>query len=157
MKNIVLARIDDRLIHGQVMTAWVQHTKGNEIEIVDDEVAGDSFLKMVTTSIAPENVEVRVDTLIDAEKYLAGKDDGRRVMILAKTPQVFKELLDAGIKIEKLNVGGMGSKGGRSKLFRNISASDDERDTFRNIVAMGVHVDVQVIPSDNETDINKYL
>ena len=49
MSNIVLARIDDRLIHGQVMTAWVQYTGGNEIVIADDKVANDPFLSAVIT------------------------------------------------------------------------------------------------------------
>ncbi len=89
MKNIVWARIDDRLIHGQVMTSWVQYTKGNEIEIVDNEVAEDDFLKMVTTSTAPENVLVRVDNQNDAANYLKGVDDGQRLIVLAKTPDVF--------------------------------------------------------------------
>lgn len=157
MKNIVLARVDDRLIHGQVMTSWVQHTKGNEIEIVDDEVAGDEFLKMVTTSTAPENVEVRVDTVGDAAKYLTDTDNGRRVIVLAKTPRVIKALIDAGVSLKKLNVGGIGAKAGRTKLYRNISVSDEERKKFQEIIDLGVVVSIQVIASDNETNISKYL
>ena len=55
MSNIVLARIDDRLIHGQVMTAWVQYTGGNEIVIADDKVANDPFLSAVITG-AEQNI-----------------------------------------------------------------------------------------------------
>lgn len=157
MKNIVWTRIDDRLIHGQVMTAWVQQTKGNEIEIVDDEVANDAFLKMVTTSTAPKSVEVRVDTLEKAAEYLKGNDNGKRVMILVKTPEVIYNLIEKGVKISHVNVGGMGNKSGRTQLYRNISASDSERETFKSIVATGTKVGVQVLPENTEADIEKFL
>nr|WP_247601346.1 PTS sugar transporter subunit IIB [Lacticaseibacillus paracasei] len=61
------------------MTSWVQYTKGNEIEIVDNEVAEDDFLKMVTTSTAPENVLVRVDNQNDAANYLKGRPTNQRL------------------------------------------------------------------------------
>lgn len=157
MKNIVLTRIDDRLIHGQVMTAWVQQSRGNEIEIVDDEVANDEFLKMVTTSTAPESINVRVDTVQDAIKYLTIGDDGKRIIILAKTPQVIDQLIKGGVQIDHLNVGGMGNKKGRTQLYRNISASFEEREVFKDIVGEGTKVEVRVLPGDNGADISKYL
>ncbi|SES95330.1 PTS system sorbose subfamily IIB component [Enterococcus malodoratus] len=57
--SIVLARIDDRLIHGQVMTSWLNYTGANRIIIVDDETANDTFLKMIVTSVAPANIKQR--------------------------------------------------------------------------------------------------
>lgn len=81
MKNIILTRIDDRLIHDQVMISWVQHCKGNVIEIIDDEVAQDDFLKLVTTSTAPENIQVRVDTLDDAVKFLQADAKDQHIII----------------------------------------------------------------------------
>ncbi|EPC96477.1 PTS system mannose/fructose/N-acetylgalactosamine-transporter subunit IIB [Lacticaseibacillus paracasei] len=157
MKNIVWARIDDRLIHGQVMTSWVQYTKGNEIEIVDNEVAEDDFLKMVTTSTAPENVLVRVDNQNDAANYLKGVDDGQRLIVLAKTPDVFLRLIENGVEIKHINLGGMGAKAGRSTLYRNISASADERDTFRELMDKDVKIGIQIIAQDKEVDLSKIL
>ncbi|TLF38902.1 PTS sugar transporter subunit IIB [Lacticaseibacillus zeae] len=157
MKNIVWARIDDRLIHGQVMTSWVQYTKGNEIEIVDDEVAGDDFLKMVTTSTAPENVEVRVDTQADAVEYLKAENDGKKLIVLAKTPGVFLNLINQGVPILHINLGGMGAKAGRTTLYRNISASDEERETFKKLLSKNVQVGIQIIAQDKEVDLSKIL
>ncbi|MBE6083621.1 MAG: PTS sugar transporter subunit IIB, partial [Tissierellaceae bacterium] len=56
MANIVLTRIDDRLIHGQVMTAWVKQTKATRIIIIDDVVAKDDFMKKVLTMAAPPGI-----------------------------------------------------------------------------------------------------
>ena len=70
MSNIVLARIDDRLIHGQVMTAWVQYTGGNEIVIADDKVANDPFLSAVITGAVPKHLKAEAMTLEKAADYL---------------------------------------------------------------------------------------
>ena len=157
MKNIVLTRVDDRLIHGQVMTAWVQHCKGNVIEIIDDEVAQDDFLKLVTTSTAPENIQVRVDTLEDAVKFLQADAKDQRVIILVKTPQVIADLLKRGISIAQVDVGGMAQRKDRTQLYRNIAASPKERQVFQEIIAAGTYVMVQVIPSDKAVNITQYL
>ena len=85
MLNIVLTRIDDRLIHGQVATAWSKVTNANRIIVVDDEVANDSFMEMVLKSATPSSLSVDVLTVNDALKVINSDDTGERVIILVKT------------------------------------------------------------------------
>ena len=81
--NIVLARIDDRLIHGQVMTAWVQYTGGNEIVIADDKVANDPFLsnlvkliESIQENMAYEGAEVDMAEITKlAGAYISSKSE----------------------------------------------------------------------------------
>ena len=83
--SIVLARIDDRLIHGQVMTSWLNYTGANRIIIVDDETANDTFLKMIVTSVAPANIKTEVFSVHEGAetiKQLAASD---KVILLAKS------------------------------------------------------------------------
>ena len=75
MSNIVLARIDDRLIHGQVMTAWVQYTGGNEIVIADDKVANDPFLSAVITGAVPKHLKAEAMKNKKAADYLKKEKD----------------------------------------------------------------------------------
>lgn len=157
MKNIVLTRIDDRLIHGQVMTAWVQYTKGNEILIVDDAVAKDDFLKMIMTASAPAGITLRIFGITEAAEYLKSNDDGKRVIILVKTPFAVNDMLEKGVKLDSLIIGGMGARKDRTQFYRNISASNEERDLFRNIIEKGVDVKVHVIPDDKPVDASKFL
>ena len=70
MKHIVWTRIDDRLIHGQVMTQWIQYTEANEVLIIDDGVAKDSFLQMVMKSSVPGKISLKVLSVKDAIGYL---------------------------------------------------------------------------------------
>lgn len=155
MQTIVLARIDDRLIHGQVMTAWVQYTGANEIVIVDDAVAKDDFLKMVITGAVPNNLKAIVLSVQDAAVYLRD-EEGKKVIVLAKGPAVYDQLLAEGVEIPAINLGGMGSNKDRSQLYKNISCSDDERAVFRKLIEQ-VEVFVQVVPNTEKVSLGKVL
>ena len=66
-------------------------------------------------------------------------------------------MLNNGVKLEYLNVGGMGMKAGRSKLYKNIAASDEEREVFRELRKMELMMKVQVVPTEKAEDLGKYL
>lgn len=158
MGQIVLTRIDDRLVHGQVMTAWLNYTSGNRIVIVDDAVANDPFMKSVLEMVIPPGIKLDIcgiesgaDTLIN---QLKEKD---KAIVLVKGPEVVFELLEKGVSITRLNVGGMGAKPGRKKFYKNISVSDEEKDIFRKIAGKGVRVSVQIIPDEKEIEVEKLL
>jgi len=157
MANIVLTRIDDRLIHGQVMTAWVHHTKGNHILIVDDLVAQDEFLKSIMSMSIPPNLKLDVLNEEEGIAFLKNASDDLRIIVLVKTPEVVEKLVNNGIEITELIVGGMGAKESREKLYKNISASSDEKQTFKKLIEKGVKVEIQIVPENAGTDIGKYL
>lgn len=155
--NIVLARIDDRLIHGQVMTAWLQEVKATEIVIIDNDTASSSFLSTIMKQAVPSETEVTILNEEDAIDYLKNEDNNNKLLLLAKTPFVFEKIISNDISIDELNVGGIGAKPGRSKLYRNISASDEEKEALKKINSGGTDVFIQVIPSDKRieyADIN---
>lgn len=101
MANIVLARVDDRLIHGQVMTAWLQYTGGNHIVIVDDNTASDEFTKEIMAMAVPEGIGLDVFSKGEAIDGISRLDENKKIIILTKTPEVFLYLIENGIKIEK--------------------------------------------------------
>src|SRR5690625_3833616 len=117
MKNIVFSRIDDRLIHGQVMAVWLQRTGANEILIVDEELPEDSFTTMIMQSLIPKQIKLNVYNAEDAIHYLKEDDNGKeKIFILCKGPFPFKELNNNGIEISKINLGGMGINKNRTTL-----------------------------------------
>lgn len=157
--SIVLARIDDRLIHGQVMTAWVSYAGGKEILIVDDKVAKDPFLSAVITGAAPKHLKATAVTIEQATKELLENKDNteKKYILLAKGPETFETLINNGVEINEINLGGMGSKQGRNKLYKNVAASNDEKVVFKNLLDRGVNVYIQVVPNMEKVDLNKYL
>lgn len=159
MRNIVWCRVDDRLIHGEVVTAWTPYTHANRIVIVDDEVAKDDFNKRVLKSLAPAGTQVAVLTVAGATKALQ-KDPkpGERVLLLTKSPIVFEQLLDGGVAIKQVNLGGMGIRGERKPFVNNVSASPEEVDSIRRMKnEKGVDVFYQLVPEQKVIDISNLL
>lgn len=155
--SIVLARIDDRLIHGQVMTSWLNYTGANRIIIVDDETANDTFLKMIVTSVAPANIKTEVFGIDDGAETIKQLTATDKVIILAKSPAVYVALMKQGILLEKVNIGGMGAKEGRTKFYKNISASTEEKNCLKQLTDNGAAVTIQIIAEDKAIDVAKLL
>ena len=155
--GIVLVRIDDRLIHGQVMTSWLNYTSANKIMIIDDEVANDAFMKSVLKTCVPANVKLATFTVEKAAARLKKGFAGDKCIILVKYPKTLYRLMSEGIVFDHVNIGGMGVSGDRTKFFRNISASEEEKKMLKELVEAGSKIDVRIIAEDSETDISKML
>lgn len=158
MSKIVLTRIDDRLIHGQVMTAWLNYTGANRIIIVDDLVAKDEFIISILKMAVPAGIKVNIyDIATAATKLQEENDSNDKIIILVKTPQTIYALLEKGVEIESINIGGMGAMPGRKKFYRNISASEEEKELFKKIIEKGVDVGIRIIPDNNEVKVDRIL
>lgn len=152
--GIVLVRIDDRLIHGQVMTSWLNYTSANKIMIIDDEVAGDPFMKNVLKTCVPGNVKLAVEkAAVRLKKGFAGD----RCIILVKYPKTLYRLMKEGVVFDDVNIGGMGVKDDREKFYKNISASPEEKKMLKEMIDNGSKISVRIIAEDNATDISKLL
>ena len=156
--EVVLCRIDDRLIHGQVMTSWLHATGANKIMIVDDETAQNPFLKTVFKSAVPSGIGVGVfNEAKAADRLKKGFKPSDRVIVLAKYPQTFESLVQRGAHVSEVIIGGMGSREDRSKFYRNISASEDEKRSMQALIDAGVEVDIQILADDGKVDVSKLL
>lgn len=156
MENLLLARVDDRLIHGQVMTAWMKLLPAKEIMIVDDKVAKDTFMIQVLTMAAPSGVKVKVFSVKDAAQILKEGLKGPSIM-LAKTPLTYQALVNCGVALDEVNIGGMGISGERKTLYKNIAADSAERDALGEFIEKGITVKIQVIPQDKAIDVATVL
>ena len=100
MKHIVLCRIDDRLIHGQVVTAWVKQTEGNRIVIIDEALVKDVFLQKIIKAAAPSDIRIDIYNIENGVCELKKEaEDKERIIILVKTPQVVEALIDEGLSL----------------------------------------------------------
>ena len=152
MENLLLVRIDDRLIHGQVMTAWMKTLPAQEIIVVDDRVAKDEFMLFVLQNAAPKGVKV---VALSEEEAVKRLQEGLKVpsYILAKSPVSLKSLVEAGIDIKAVNIGGMGMRQGRTVIYKNVSADEEERACIREFPEKGIDVAIQIIPSEKRFEL----
>ena len=158
MANIVLIRIDDRLIHGQVMTGWAKVTLANRIVIIDDLTSKEPFMKSVLEMAAPPGMAVDVYSVEQAEVELVKESPaGERTIVLVKSPLTLRAFVEKGTLTREVIVGGIGMAPGRKTLYRNIAASKEEVETFKAFVSKGVKVFIQVVPDDRKVDIESFL
>lgn len=156
MQNLVLTRIDDRLIHGQVMTAWIKNKGANQVVIVDDGTANDEYMIEVLEMAIPSEIAIGIFTKEDGVEFFSqGLDEP--TILLVKGPQVLNYLVDNGINIEEVDIGGMGTREDRNVLYKNISTSKEENLSFKELVDKNVNVFVQVMPQDKPVSVSKYL
>jgi PTS system mannose-specific IIB component len=144
---IVLARIDDRLLHGQVVVAWRQVLAFDIVYVIDDGVAGDPYLVDTLRLAAPFDLQVRVLSVAEATAALTDPPPGRAILLF-KTPQAALALVEAGVGLSELNVGNLASGMGRKRVQRSIALSVEEAEALDTLSARGVQVTFQQTPEE---------
>lgn len=158
MRNVVLARVDDRLIHGEVVSVWTPSLSVNRIVVADDGVAADKFNSKVIKVLAPEGVKVNVYTVDEAsEKMKTEGPKGERVMILAKTPVTFRRMVENGLDIKEVNLGGMGIRDERTPFIKNVACSPEEKESIKSMIEKGVRVYYQLVPEQQVIEADSYV
>lgn len=152
--DIRLARVDDRLIHGQITTVWSKRTNVSRIIVVDDLVAKDVLRKALLEQAAPPGVNVHVLNVDRFVKiYNNPKYEQDRVLILFENVKTAKKVLEEGVKFGELNIGGVSFKNGRTTITNAVSLSKEEANILKDIVDMGVTLDSRVVTTDTRVDL----
>lgn len=156
--KIKLARIDDRLIHGQVATVWAKEAKAERIIIPSDEVANDEIRRTLVKQAAPPGIKVNVVSIEKAIKvYHNPKYDTETVFYLFTKPREVVDLVKGGVPIQTINIGGMQFKEGRVQVTKAISVSKDDIKAFRELIKLGVKLDCRVVATDSPKDFEALL
>ena len=154
----VLARIDSRLLHGQVATAWTKTTKPNRIIVVSDAVAHNDLRKNMIREAAPPGVKANV---IPIQKMIQVAKDPRfgdtRALLLFETPQEALAAIRGGVAIKELNVGSMAHSEGKVVVNKAISMNADDIKAFEELKKLGVAFDVRKVPSDSRENMDDLL
>lgn len=152
--DIRLARVDDRLIHGQVTTVWSKRTNVSRIIVIDELVEKDVLRKALLEQAAPPGIQVHVlgiDRFIKIYGNPKYKED--RVLLLFENLETAKEIIEKGVKIESLNIGGVSFKNGRTKINNHTSLTETEAGILKEIGEMGVEIDSRCVASDRKEDL----
>ena len=152
--KINLARIDSRLLHGQVATAWTPDSKANRIIVVSDAVAKDEMRKTLITQAAPPDVKANV---VPIKKMIEVAKDPRfgetKALLLFETPQDALAAIEGGVPVETLNVGSMAHSTGKTMLNSVLSVNKDDVAAFEKLRDLGVKFDVRKVPNDSKSDL----
>ncbi|KAA9001759.1 PTS mannose transporter subunit IIAB [Affinibrenneria salicis] len=147
--KIGLARIDDRLIHGQVATRWTKETNVNRIIVISDEVAADNVRKTLLTQVAPPGVTAHVVDVAKAIRvYNNPKYAGDRVMLLFTNPTDVLTLVENGVDISSVNIGGMAFRQGKTQVNNAVSIDEKDIAAFKKLNARGIELEVRKVSTD---------
>ena len=151
---IILVRIDDRLIHGQVVEGWLRVIRVNHIVVISDQVARDKVQQALLSMAVPSNIKV-TNCMVDeaALKINDSYFESDRILALLSRPHDVLRLLNAGVKFSSVNVGGMHYSPGKRQILRNLSVDDSDLAALKEIRSMGIELEGRVLPSDDRIDI----
>lgn len=154
----VLARIDTRLLHGQVATTWTKSTNPDRIIVVSDNVAHDELRKNMIIQAAPPGVKAHV---VPIDKMISVAKDPRfgatKALLLFETPQDALKAIQGGVDIKTLNVGSMAHSQGKVAVTKALAFDKDDVKTMREIEKLGVKFDVRKVPADSPENMDAIL
>lgn len=155
----VLARIDSRLLHGQVATGWTKAVNPTRIIVVSDAVSKDKLRKNLIQQAAPPGVKahvVPVNHMIEL-----AKDDkhfgGQRALLLFENPQDVLRVVEGGVPLETINVGSMAHSPGKVQPNKTLAFDQNDIDTFMKLKKAGLKFDVRKVPSDSKENMDEIL
>lgn len=145
--NILLTRIDNRLIHGQVATQWTSTIGANLILVANDEVAGNKMRQKLMDMAAPQGVATRyfsVQKTIDVIHKAAAR---QHIFLIVENPEDALRLVKGGVPIKKLNIGNMHMSEGKRQVATSVAVNDEDVAAFRALQDVGVELSIQRVPS----------
>ena len=153
---IVLSRIDDRLIHGQVVEGWVNFLKATCIFVADDQVASNAFQRSIMELSVPQGLRVaigRVEDICGQLRTAALNAD--RVILLFSNPADVLRAIKSGLDCRVINIGGMHYVPGKRKLMDVLAVDDKDLAALKEIAANGIKVNVQTVPTQRPVALEK--
>ena len=156
--SIELVRLDDRLIHGQVVTSWTR-TKGiNAILAVDDKVAKDKFQIQLMKMATPPGVTAHFLTTQEAiDNILSDKYAGKKCMLLMKTAKTLYDLCNSELNLKDINVGNMRGKDAKIQLHNIVYVNEEDLKLFKELSNKGINLYAQAVVNDKACVLNEII
>ena len=145
---IVLIRVDERLIHGEIVYSWKNAVRYDSLVVVSDEVAGNEMRKTALRIGCPQDVKVAIRSVADAIKML---NDPRlskyRTMVLCEDTVTALKVYEGIAERPEFNVGYMKPREGRQELTKGVHVTREEAEAIRRVKDMGVKINLQRVPT----------
>ncbi len=148
---VVLARIDDRLIHGQVTVGWSEKIRPDRILLANNVIAADPWQSRIYASTVPPDIQVSILPVAQAAASLA--DEGHldeRVLLLTGSVAEMSELVRIGVPVNQINVGGLHFSAGKKEMLPFVYVDGQDLKAFARLLEMGTTLSAQQVPGGRE-------
>ena len=153
--QVTVMRIDDRLIHGQIVTRWIDYAEAKRILVVDDKATADPMQQMLLKLAVPSGVKLEILTKADGLKRINEDQTKENVLLLMRNPAEDNRFLEMGFAIDRINVGNISnskSETGRKKMLDYIYLEKQDVEAMQALIDKGVALDVRAIPTERAKD-----
>ena len=159
MANIVMCRVDERGIHGQVAASWTNTLNASRLMVVDDMAAKDDIQKMALKMACPSSAKL---SILPVEKAVARLNDpanyeGERLFVIFKTTENLRRAIDLGAPITAVTIGNISNKVGSQILFKSVSVSKSDKENILHVASKGIEVTGQQVTADPKTYVVEIL
>lgn len=151
---IVLARIDNRFVHGQILEGWIPYTRATCIVVASDTAARSPIQKVAMETCVTCGLKINIFEVEDAvRRLMRGEFDEERVAMLFGTPEESLRAVEYGLMIEELNVGNIHFCPGKLQISPSVSVDKVDLENFKALTDRGVRVVIRCVPSDPPRNI----
>ncbi|RKY89049.1 hypothetical protein DRQ09_02020 [candidate division KSB1 bacterium] len=155
---IKLVRIDDRLIHGQVLIGWGEYINPDRFVLCSNEIASNQWEKELYLSSAPSDIKISVFTVDETiENLKKGEFKKEKIILLVESPEILIELLDKGLEFNSVNIGGMHLKKNGLKILPYIYLDKKDINNFKLLSEKNIKLECQELPDSKKYDLMKLL
>lgn len=148
-------RIDDRLIHGQIVTAWIAASKATTIIVGDDVASKDATQQMLLKLTVPAGINLIIKSINETAELLNNNASEESILLIVRNPASALALFKQGFRTPVLNVGNISnskSETGRKCLLPFIYVEEQDVKCLREIAELGISLDVRAVPNDKSID-----
>jgi len=153
---VVLARVDDRLVHGQVIEGWTPYVQADTIVVVNDAVSLEKDRCRLMQFIVPEHIDLEVVPLKDLEDLLKRSGDCRMILLFAGLDDVLS-VLENGVDLDSINVGNLHNIKGGTEITPSVYLNRADLEVVQSLVRKGVTVEAIEVPDGVSLDLASYL
>ncbi|WP_164217770.1 PTS N-acetylgalactosamine transporter subunit IIB [Virgibacillus sp. YIM 98842] len=151
--NLLLTRIDNRLIHGQVGVTWVNHLGANLVVVANDKVSEDTVQQSLMDMVLPDTIQTRFFSLQKTIDVIHKASPRQKIFLVVRDVQDALTLKEGGVPIDHINVGNMHYEEGKKQISSTVSVDDKDIEAFKRLDEMGVELDLRRVPEERGQNI----
>lgn len=154
MPNILLTRIDNRLVHGQVGVTWTKTIGANLLVVADDAASEDALQQQLMSVTAKSSgAGIRFFSIQKTADIIGRAAPNQKIFIICKTPHDVRRLVEAGVELKDVNVGNMHFSDGKRALSKKVYVDDRDMEDLKFLASKGINVFIQDVPGDTKQTI----
>lgn len=154
MHKVSMIRVDERLVHGQIIIKWLEREKAKRIIIIDDEADGDIVLEKILRMTLPDHIKLNIFNLEDGIEFLLRENAVDNAIVLVKDLLIVKKIHEKGVGVKEINIGRIPAGLDKQKVHPNVFLSDKDMKIIEYFKDRDVPLIIQMVP-DSEA-INLY-